>query len=166
MNALAKQSDLFAGGTLLEVAKHDLFEKLKHGEAVTCPCCERFAKIYERKIHTTMAKQLIEFYHLGGYSGYLHIKETVGNKRSGSGDFTKLKYWNLIEKSEQPPKPEQKSSGWWKITEPGFKFLQNKISVPKYAIVWDDVVLRFSDETTTISEALGEKFSYPELMGK
>jgi hypothetical protein len=41
---------------------------------------------------------------------------------------------------------------------------EGKVAVPKYVYLYNQLLLRLSEEMTTIREALGEKFKYDELM--
>ena len=41
-------------------AREWLRERVEHG--ARCPCCTQFAKVYERKLNSRMARQLITFW--------------------------------------------------------------------------------------------------------
>jgi hypothetical protein len=57
VNPVARQATMFV---LLDDAKAELEAKLDEG--VECPCCGQLAKRYERKLYSTMARQLIWFH--------------------------------------------------------------------------------------------------------
>lgn len=129
-------------------------------EGAECPCCRQFAKVYKRKIHSRMARDLIQFYraHWGGWG---HSTETLG---ATAPDFVKLAYWGLVE--AMPGEREDGSSrvGLWRVTPKGVNFLFARITVPKYARIYDGRCLGFTGDPVMIGDALGKKFRYDELM--
>lgn len=136
---------------------------LREGEACDCPTCGRHAQIYRRKFHASMAQQLIRLFHLGGVMGYVHASRLILPGVTGTGDFTKAKYWRLIEQAETTD-DAVKSSGLWRLTQSGVLFVKSSMSIAREVMVFDDEVLGMSQETITIAEALGDRFNYQELM--
>ena len=59
---------------------------------------------------------------------------------------------------------DKKNSGYWKITQKGIDFVNNKIQVPSHVHIYNGKVLGFADTTTNIIKSLGTKFSFYELM--
>lgn len=142
----------------------DFWRRLNAGERLDCPCCKRYAQIYRRKLHTGMALQLIQLYRIGGADRFVHVKE-MHQHFSGTGDLTKFKYWDgMIPGAKAEDDTDHKTAGTWKLTAKGVKFILGKILLPEYALVFDDRVLGFSDSSIDIEYALGDKFSYEELM--
>ncbi len=138
-------------------------QALLRGEKMDCPCCGRWAQMYQRRIHTSIALQLIELYKLGGTYDYIHASRLIHKGVSGAGDLSKAKYWGLIE--EKPSDGRTKSSGYWMLTDLGLQYVTDRARVPYIAFVYDDKVLGFSERLSGIREALKEKFDYQELMG-
>ena len=128
-------------------------------EGAACPLCTQRAQIYKRKINSGMARSLIHMYRLAG-QGWVHVK-VIG---AGSREEGKLAYWGLVE--------EQKGigmhggrAGYWRVTDKGLAFIRKQIRVPKYAKVYNGRVLGFEyDGGADITEALGTKFNYTDLM--
>lgn len=58
------------------------------------------------------------------------VREIPGLSRGGYADFTKLKYWGLI---EAVPDSER-----WRITAQGFGFLEGWHAIEKYKWVYND----------------------------
>lgn len=137
--------------------------RLLSGEKMTCECCGRYAQVYQRRIHTSIALQLIELYKLGGTYDHVHASRLIPKGVSGAGDLSKAKYWGLIE--EKPSDGRTKSSGFWMLTDLGLQYVTDRARVPYIAYVYDDKVLGFSERLCGIREALKEKFDYQELMG-
>ena len=149
----------------IESAKAHLRENFEKG--TSCPCCGQFVKLYKRKLHATMARMLIGLYRADA-GEFLHIKQLIaltGMSEFTCGDFAKLTYWEFI---EQEPKPDEekdkRTSGRWKITAVGKKFVEGEISVPSHAKVFDSKFLGLAGDRVSIKHCLGEKFSYEELM--
>lgn len=132
---------------------------LKGGGEGRCPCCGRFNKVYARKLHSTIARQLITLYRAGAHQRYVH------SKKAGGPDFTIAKFWGLIEAKPNDRPEVKKDSGFWALTDLGVEFVLGRVSVPKYAHLYDDRVLSFSEEKSDIRSCLGNKFSYSDLMG-
>lgn len=147
----------------LEQAKEQFNQEVKSKHGTTCPCCERFAKVYKRKLNSTMVRCLIKLSKLK--EGYHHVSKIVeGISNTGTNDFSKLKYWGFIEDMVNLDQ-SKKTSGFWKITDEG-KFFVNSPEVAvayKYALVYNGECLKL-EGSTTIIEALGDNFNYKELM--
>lgn len=132
-------------------------------DGVACPCCTQFAKVYRRKIHSTMARDLITAHGRMGLDPF-HVP-TLLRRAASAGDFAKLAYWRLI--VEIPGVRDDGSTrvGWWRITDDGRLFALNQLRVPKYARIYDGRLIELdASDTVTIRDALGERFNYEELM--
>jgi len=81
-------------------------------------------------------------------------------------DFPKLRYWGLIQALDGKREDGSSRNGYYIITEQGRMFVQNKISLPKYMHIYNSVALKNSGEFVKITDCLGEKFNYEELMGR
>lgn len=141
----------------------NFIEQLKAGFEGNCPCCGRFSKMYRRQINSGVAIQLIKLYRLGGASEYIHASLLINKGVSGAGDLTKAKYWGLIQSKTHTPS-EKKSSGYWKLTEMGIDFVKHDVEIKKCALVFDDNVIGFEGNYINITQCLGEKFDYQQLM--
>lgn len=134
------------------------------GPGVACPCCGQFCKVYRRKLYATMASWLIWLVRTHETrQDWIHVTE--GPPQRG-GDFAKLTYWKLIVQRPLDAADHllKRTSGFWKPTDRGRAFVYGRINVPSHALVFDDRVLGFTDETVSIQEALGKRFDYNTLM--
>jgi len=139
-------------------------EQIKSGNKMDCPCCGRYAQIYSRRIHATIARKLINLYNLGGDDRYVHTSRLILDGESGIGDFSKAKYWKLIQEAENT-NDGKRTSGNWKLTEKGVGFVLNLITIPKSVKIFDDRVFGFSEEHVNIKECLDSGgFDYAEIM--
>lgn len=149
-------SDLGERSTLAE-GKAWLRERLDDGAA--CPVCTQFAKVYRRKINSGMARALILLHRQGG--GFHHLSSLARFTHEGG----QLLWWGLIE--EEPPgvRDDGGRSSWYRITARGTAFVQNRLLVAKYALIYDGRLLGMDDsEQASIVDALGTRFNYQELM--
>jgi len=137
-------------------------------EGVNCPCCGQLVKVYKRVIYSTTARDLIKLYLMhetNGWDKYYHIVEILDEKKSGGGDFAKFLHWKLVEEMPKDENNTQKrTSGFWKLTSAGKMFVENKLKVRKYVLLYNSKVLGFEGDKINIKECLGENFNYEELM--
>lgn len=146
----------------LSEAKQLLRDNWETGLA--CPCCGQLVKKYPRKLTTSMAVGLISLYQLAGFSTSIpiHIKRI---KMVNGGEFAQLRRWGLIREVKNDDN-HKRTSGLWLITQRGVEFVNDKIAVPMYCDTYNGKTLGFSEETTTIKQALGNRFNYAEMMGR
>ena len=105
-------------------------------------------------------KQTDDFFHVEDY-----LKNIPGLPSSIRGDFAKMRLWNLIEKNEELREDGSNRNGLYKITQRGRNFVQGKTTVKSHVLIYDNRFLGFDGDQISIADALGEKFSYAELMG-
>ncbi len=144
--------------------RDEFMKRIIDGEHLDCPTCRRYAQRYERKLHSVVAAQLIQLYKMGGAAKWVHTSELIPGGQSGSGDFSKAKYWKLIEAREVGNDEDKKASGFWKLTDLGVSFIIGKETIQQTAVIFDDRVLKFEGPQVTIRDALGTKFSYEEMI--
>jgi hypothetical protein len=144
-------------GMRLDEARSWLRSRVEEGE--TCPCCQQFAKIYPRTIHSTIARALIKVYNAAPAGDWVHLATVAGPACEGG----KARYWGLMEE-EAGIFVTTGRSGWWRLTNLGRSFVRGGTAIPKYAYVYDKRCLRVDGPEVTIQDCLGTKFSYDELM--
>lgn len=152
----------------LEQAKARLQECLDDG--AVCPCCGQYAKRYRRKLNSAMAHALVLFYrYVNAAEGYVHvpsIPELRVAGRPGGGDWAKLALWGLIEERTSDRTDGGPHAGWWRLTHAGVRFVLGQMRLPRYLFLYNGSVVGFdSSITVSVVDALGDHFSYRELMG-
>lgn len=151
----------------LKEAKDWLRARLDKGER--CPCCNQLAKFYSRRIYSSMAAALIYFYRSFDQTKFHHKSDLLKNKTLattlGGGDFAKLSYWGLIEEKPKGQDEDKRTSGYWKITQKGIDFVQAKLQIPSHVRIYDGKVFGFTGDKVLVTDCLGNRFSYAELMG-
>lgn len=153
----------------LAAAKAAFFEEARR-KGAACPCCGRFGKVYKRKIHSGMAAVLVLMYRFQ-HLGFTHVHTLINATTSPAvaaairGDFAKLRYWGLLEEGfETDSRGHKRYNGMWRITGQGASFVEGSIALPRYVWVYNGTSLGFHGEPITVYDALGDKFSYRELM--
>lgn len=142
------------------------FLNLHYKKGIACPCCDQFVKEYKRKVYGRIARLLIHLYHIDRAigSGYVHIDMICeGITEKGSGDFAKLQFWGLVELQENTD-PKKKTSGYWRITDFGKNFVEDKVKIPKYVHILIGKARKFSGPEVGIRACLGKEFNYAKLM--
>lgn len=121
----------------------------------TCPCCGQHVQVYRRSIYKRMAKCLLwlvaEYQTQGG--DWVSLKS--GPVFRG-GDNAKLSYWRLILRHDE-------ETDLYKPTQIAVDFASRKISLPKYAYVYDGQVQGFSTERVYVDECLEGDFDLSDI---
>lgn len=108
-----------------------------------------------------MARALILAYRAGGADDFIHVPSL---DHSGAvNELNKARYWGLLEESPQR-RADGGRAGWWKLTPKGVDFIEGRITLPKYAVVYDGKLLELEGDQVGIAQALSKKFNYAELM--
>jgi len=137
-------------------------QEIMDGQEKNCPCCGRFAKVYKRRVHKTVALALLRLHKLGGASDYIHVKDFMGDV-TGTGDIAKAAYWDLIVPMQNNDETKR-TSGFWLLTGKGVSFVKGELGIREYAIVYDGRVIDFKGKTVYINDCIGAEFNYAELM--
>ena len=144
----------------IQEAKTFLRDNFKKG--TNCPCCGQRVQLYNRKVHAQTAVDFLKLVRMYlKEPRFYHINE-IG-PINGGGDFAKLRYFKLIEYQENND-TSKRTSGLWRPTDFGLAVARRERSFPKYAYVFDSKVEYYSDDRVMITDSLGKKFNYDELM--
>ena len=151
----------------LEEAKAWLRARFEDG--AECPCCTQFVKLYKRKLNSSMARGLIVLYHHQvrvGPNEWVHIPSLFREKKvCSSNDGALLRFWDVIERQGGEREDGSDRIGYYRITDLGRAFVEDRVRVPKYVYLYNQEPIGRKDPTTiSIQESLGSRFSYSELM--
>lgn len=94
-----------------------------------CEHCGQKMMVYRRNIRLGMARALRDLFKTRK-RGKAKVSD-FSWPRGIMADFTKLKYWGLIES----PEPEH-----WQITQRGILFILGKIAIPKYRWIYNNQI--------------------------
>lgn len=149
------------GTVPIDRARRHLAAALIEGDA--CPVCGQHAQLYRRKLHATMARDLIALYRAtvgpdGGRPDYVHVP-SIGIR---GGDFAKLAHWSLI--AEKPVRRgDGGAAGYWRITNDGVAFVRGSARVPGYVLIYDGNRIGFDGDPVGIDTILGDTFDLRDL---
>ena len=136
---------------------------------IHCGACEQLAKVYSRKVTSAHARVLISLVRRFA----IEAKWYSTNERwmQTCKHVAALSYWNLIEEKPKDLTDEKqqaggKTSGFWRPTSEGIAYVHMRIRLPRYAMVYNAQVLEFQGEQVSISDSLGDRFDYEELMNQ
>lgn len=136
-------------------------------EGAPCPCCDQLSKVYHRKLNSVAVRTLLWLYRDHGFE-FAHIGEVVtrrlGKSANQGGDRVLSAYWGFIEE-ERVRRPDGGRAGYWRVTEDGAEFVENRARVQSHALIYDAHLLDYEGDYVTIADCLGTKFNYNELMG-
>jgi hypothetical protein len=141
--------------------------KAAREEGTNCPCCNRPARVYRRKLNYAMAHGLILIYdYFATHDGWLHVPTFLNGKGvvARGGDLSKLTHWGLLVGSGEIRADDSSRVGDYKLTRRGIKFVEREIAVPAWLKLINNEVVERSDERVYIDAALGKFFNYAELM--
>lgn len=159
----------------LREARAWLRSRLNEGAA--CPCCTQRAQTYRRSISARMVLVLIEMVRQSAENtrsdGWFHVQKEIlarlvrqGRISPGSGDYSKLRHWDLLEPHPEnaAARPEKSSAGLWRTTPKGRQFVLYDARVVKYVHVFDNRVMGVSGPDVDVVACLGESFHFVELI--
>jgi len=154
---------------LLEAAKRHVEQEATAG--VTCPCCGQYVRRYRRTITSGMARALIMMRNAsrdnrGQWLNVLPVLDESPDAVRLRADYTKLRFWGLIDNKEARRKDGSKRVGVWKVTPLGYAFAEGLAWIPKYRTIQNNELIDEDDTggQVNIAEALGAEFNYAEIM--
>ena len=139
------------------------WEKTIHSEGGFCPVCDRWGKVYKRKLNVTMVRSLI-WLTKESKGAWVDVPNKAPRSVVSSNQLSSLKWWGLIERQEPEPNSKKKFSGFWKPTQLGLDFVANNVLVPLAVYTYNDQVEAFSNERVSIVECFKEHFDYKDIM--
>ena len=139
------------------------------GDGGRCPCCDRWGKIYSYRLTGSMAATLRWLCEQSPTGEWINMPENGPRWALRGYQFATLEKWGLLERNSLSKKEAEeadvKHSGFWRPTENGRKFDEGALAVPKIAFIYNNAVLRFSEQLVFFNDCLGKKFSYLATMG-
>ncbi len=132
-----------------------------------CKCCGTFIKTYTRSLNSSMCLVLLLMVKHKKF-GYFHVEDWL--KEIGRpelrADYHKLRFYNFLEKKIGDRSDGSPRNGMYRITSFGIMFAEGKITAKSKFKILNNQFKGFSGKDITIQEALGNKFSYQELMAE
>lgn len=124
--------------------RDEFWARLMRGEAVTCPCCDRYAKVTKTKLNAVMVKQMLKMRVLADRDGreFVKHKELVDSETGTNACLTTTKHWGFVQRGDESEELKGLSGAksYWRLTAKGREFLRGDIKVPKYLLLYHDEV--------------------------
>lgn len=133
-------------------------------EGTRCPCCDGMAKVYACRINAAAARALVLLYRATLPGEYAHFLDLMKERQVYTGHYAELARWDLIERKPGGLEDGNPSSGFYRVTELGRRFVEGEAEVPEVALTYNDQLLRLEGEPVGIRDVLGRRFNYDELM--
>lgn len=149
--------------TTIEEARDWLQRAASTSEGAVCPCCDRFDKVYKRKINKASVGDLLALYRLSMQKGlrlWHYSKFMPGTIRHG--DFAKFRHLDMIERGD-PEDTKKKTSGCYRITAVGMRFCRGEIAIPERIVLYHDQLLGMEGERRKVTDLFPD-FNYRDLM--
>lgn len=135
-------------GDSIQAARAWMTPKFRKGDMMACPCCGLTVKLYARSINSSMVSALAIIARRGPIT-----PRDMGQR---GGDYGKLIHWGIIKKTDD--------NKHWIITSVGRSFLKGETRVPKYILLFNDIVMGASIQHVDVHEATDSIFVYEETM--
>jgi len=120
-------------------------------DGVTCPCCDKYVKVYGRKLSQEMATFLLDL--VIAYSknsmDWVNTRDFIDSDVKASSDGAYLAHWGLVEKAEN-------KTGLYKPTALGLSFAMGQSSVPARLFLYNNAVVDSDDHLVSIRDAAGD----------
>lgn len=144
-----------------------LVETGKKGQ--TCPCCNQLVQSYKRMLRPSMVRWMFGLYDIAGNPGtYVHSSRVNDSLqyRSG-GEFSLLRWWGLIDQKQSDDKTK-KSTGYWRLTSKGYRFLFLGHTVRESILLYNNRLYAFQGDLVSARNVLesGRNFNYEHLIGR
>lgn len=152
--------------TVIKAIRKRMEVLARGNKGTTCPMCKQNVKVYHRKLDSGHARGLIAMYNEsvcfnGNGKGFIYTAR-VWDVLTKHG--AQLQHWGLITEADET-REDGGRAGWWRVTDKGEAFIQNRIKVFKYLDEYNGKVLeRYEDEHVSIHDVLGAKFRLDDLM--
>jgi hypothetical protein len=156
-------------GLTLAEARQIFFSELASG--TTCLCCDRKAAIRPRQPYKGQMIALLkaaEFFRNNPTEKWLHFKNYMLQFKKDAARVQELRHWGLIERKPGEKEDGNPRNGMYRVTDEGMAFVEGRRSVPRYAYIYNDAPVGFSDgkyaptEFVDVYRALGKNFNYKE----
>lgn len=156
------------GGPTLREARRDLRAELETG--TRCPCCGKWAKRYKRRLYGAVVRSL----------GWLVLASADPEKSDEAGwvdvpthgprwmmrgnPHPKLALWGFAERRPVDDESPTRSSGVWRPTDRGRRFVSGETDAPAFVYEYLSEVESVSAERVRFLQVLDVPFDYQSIM--
>jgi len=136
-------------------------------DGAVCPVCDRYGKVYTRKLNSGMAATLcwmVQHYLELGSPEWIDVPREAPRFVLKNRELGRLVHWNLAIPKRNDDDKTKKENGLWMPTTLGIGFATREVMVPKEVKIWKNEKVWESKEMVDVLGALNDKFDYSELM--
>jgi len=147
----------------LREAREKYFDDIEEGQTI-CPCCDRVGQIYAITINVSMARSLIWLCRASELSPdrWVDVPRTAPKELTRTNQLSSLKHWNLIQRKTNE-NTKTKTSGIWRPTEYGKRFVLGHYSISKKVFVYNDSPVKYVGELVKIHNIV-DHFDYSKTI--
>ena len=142
------------------VDRKEFWERLRKGEKLCCPMCDRTTAAWRRSVSLSDLRALNLLRQLDDRNPdeFVHLSHATTAAKIDAGNVTTLmRHWGLIEAKNPHPETEKDlDGGYYRITPGGRRFLKGEIDIPKYMYSYQGEVWGFSDGDCDFDDGLDE----------
>lgn len=146
-----------------------IWQRMIDARGGRCPCCNRFGKIYDRKLNSTMARSLVWLTKATVPMAYVNVPEALEISMSRTNQHPSLRWWGLVERPENGDEQSTKKyEGYWRVTPRGRAFVAGEITVPNRVWTYDGETIPNPPgakiRMVTLADCFKTPFDYREIM--
>lgn len=122
-------------------------------DGIDCPACGRTARVYQRRLHHSMAAAAAT---LWSHAGTATVNAVELWNRTEGKNAAMLRHWGILQPGDEP--------GRWAVTELGARWIAGHCTVAAAALIYDGRCVGFTGGDLTFSDAIGAGFDLDELL--
>lgn len=149
--------DVPRGDWTIDETRDWLWVRIEDG--AVCPVCEQFAKIYYRKINSTMTLALRTLYRFTQGGNFTQASKLPGDTH----EMSQFLWWEMVE-DEKRIREDGWRAGYYRIAKKGVDWLHERISVPEFARIYDARLLELMGDPYWLADAVKNPFNFRKLM--
>lgn len=156
------------GGPTLREARRELRSELDSG--TRCPCCGKWAKRYKRRLNGAVVRSLAwlvlasDDESRSDPEGWVDVPKYGPRWMMRGNPHPKLALWGFAERRPVDEDAPTRSSGVWRPTPKGRRFVAGQIHAPAFVYEYLSEVESVSEERVAFRDVLDVPFDYPSLM--
>lgn len=138
-------------------AKRWLRDNYDKPQGCLCPACGQNVRLATRSISPSQVRALAAIAAFSKHADAHAWVDVAKFEGMRGGDYAKLRFWGLIESRTE-------STGVWRVTHLGRKFLSGKHLVPKNVFVYNNRVRAVSEEVIGVRDIIGGNETLPDSL--
>lgn len=153
--------------TPVNVSRVWIGHNAKADGGAVCPSCDTLIKYRAYKIDSKLSRFLIMLYRLYPTGTTINIVQLLASTKQDmvrGREWTKLRHWGLIAAGGLGQ--SEKNTDVCALVQRGQDFVYKGLRIPKMLWTIDEQVVGVGEDTIIISESIGKKYDYHQLMNQ